>query len=790
LTSAGIAAATSSHPAFAAGTVTYSATQTIPVPPASTYAGSGGGDGWAVALSSGAVYNVFHHSSSLTVACHQQSDASACWPPETIIDANGHQFATSGHPGLWLDQSTGKLYVFATRDDSTAGVVCIDTAQAATNTNPFCGFTALTAVGDAPDTGISGLSEPALVGTRWFAFNYVSGAPADGDKNSLLCFDVAAKAACASQPFAISFGAGNISAGTYPEPQVAAIGDLVIVTASVSAGDQLSCFDPASGHTCSGTWPVGVTSYASAHGAPFPLLSRAGAVNGLCLPTGSDPCYDLTGASVATPSGMSGAIPATSGWNGQAVVLGPRVYVPNGNSNAVDCYDASTDASCTNFPKTLPNLSLLYTVNADPQRPTCIWVNADNGTGQIQNFDAYTGGACGQGPIRVLASSFVVPTQLCQPASYTSLQVTSPAPGSYTSGSVAFEDGDANALSGVPDKTLDANGTVDLSGLNLSTNVGLPQFLITLNGAQGAPGAVTVKLTWTGTDDPSCVNPGTVVTSGTDSQYVALGDSFSAGEGVPDASGNFIPPTNTSSPQDRCHRSYYAYSQVVAGTLGFPAKSETAFWACSGAIVADFTHPNANNHEPSQESHLLNADGSPNGSIKLVTLTMGGNDIEFPFITESCLLITNCQFDYSLAIKTLINHTAPRLTEVYRQILHDAPNAQVYVLGYPRIVALHPSYICQVDGIQPGEAAWFASVATQLDNAVSHAVSAVGSPGRLHYISTLNSFAGGEACSKSGSTGGGFVNGIVARHPVYSFHPNQAGQVIFASLLAHAVRGN
>jgi hypothetical protein len=528
-------AVVSPRSALAAGTVTYSATQTIPVPPASTYAGSGGGDGWAVALSSGAVYNVFHHSSSLTVACHQQSDASACWSPETITDSNGHQFATSGHPGLWLDQSTGKLYVFATRDDSTAGVVCVDTTQAATNSDPFCGFTALTAVGDAPDSGISGLSEPALIGTKWYAFNYVSGAPASGDQNALLCFDVSAKAACASQPFAVSFGAGNISAGTYPEPQMAAIGGHIMVTATVSAGGQLSCFDPSAGHTCSGAWPVTLAaSYASSYGAPFPLLSSTGSVQGLCLPTGSDPCYDLSGASVATPSGMTGAIPASSGWNGQAFVLGPRVYVPNGNANAVDCYDASTNASCTNFPKTLSNLGLLYTVNADPQRPTCIWVNSDDGSDQIQNFDAYTGGACGQGPIRVLASSFVVPTTACQPTSYTSLQVTSPAPGTYTTGTVSFEDSDANQLSGVPDKPLDAAGTADLSSLNLSTSAGLPQFLITLTGAQGSPGAVTVKLTWTGTDDPSCVLPGTTVsqtgTSTTEnpggpwSGYVAKGD--------------------------------------------------------------------------------------------------------------------------------------------------------------------------------------------------------------------------------------------------------------------------
>ena len=80
----------------------------------------------------------------------------------------------------------------------------------------------------------------------------------------------------------------------------------------------------------------------------------------------------------------------------------------------------------------------LYSINRDWQRPTCIWINGDRGSAQIQNFDAYTAGGCGQGPIRVLASSVVVPTAVCMPTQYTSLQVIAPARTTYTSGSVAF----------------------------------------------------------------------------------------------------------------------------------------------------------------------------------------------------------------------------------------------------------------------------------------------------------------------------------------------------------------
>jgi hypothetical protein len=491
---------------------TFSETQTIPVPPASAYAGQGGGDGWALALSPTEVFNVFHHSSTLTVACHLQSDATPCWSPETITDGSGNEFATSGHPGLWLDQNTGKLYVYGTRTaDLTGGVVCIDTTLAATNPNPFCGFTALTPAGGAAAVGISGISGPALVGSHWYAFNYFSGVAAGASKDQLLCFDTSTLAACAGQPFDLNIGSATVSAGSFPPPAVAAIGSQVIVPVTVGSTDELACFNDSTQAVCSGTWPSALGfNYDSGSGAPFPLLSSTGAILGLCLPTGTDQCFGLDGVSVPTPAGMTGAIPVTSGWNGPAFLLGPRVYVPNGNLDEVDCYDASTTTSCAGFPLALKNLGLLYTVNPDPQRPTCIWVNSDDGGQQIQNFDAFTGQACGTGPIRALTSQFVVNQAKCDPVSYSSIQVVSPAPGTYTSGTVDFADGDGNPLPGVAQQTLDNTGTANLTGLNLNNKIGLPQFLITLNGG-GAASSVTVKLTWNATFDPGCVGPTTTV---------------------------------------------------------------------------------------------------------------------------------------------------------------------------------------------------------------------------------------------------------------------------------------
>jgi hypothetical protein len=513
----GAAAASSPAQAATTGTVVYSAQLNIPAPPASNFSGSAGGDGWGLAFTPTQVFNVFHHSTTLVVACHNQSDASACWSPETITDGSGNNFAVSGMPGLWLNQATGHLFVFASRaSDATGGVVCVDTTIAATNPNPFCGFTPLTAVGDSPLNSwpMSGITNPVVIGTNWYAFNYIPGTPS-GNQDQLLCFSLTNLAACPSQPFAVNLGTTPTLADLQPPPGIGAFNADIIIPARVGSASLLACFDTATGTDCTGAWPVDATATftAGTNGAPFPMLSAAGAVTGFCMPSSGDPCWDLSGSSVTTPAGMTSAITASSPWDGPAITIGARAYVVDGNSDNVDCWDYGTGASCANFPKQLVNSNYTYSLNADPQRASCIWSNADGGSAQIQNFDAYTGGACGNGPVRVLAASIVAPSNECIPANYTSLQVTTPARNQYSSGSVQFEDFNGNPIPSIPDQPLDASGSVNLAPLNLTTTTPLPQFLITLNNA-GSPPEVDVKLTWVGQYSPACTSGGQHVNGG------------------------------------------------------------------------------------------------------------------------------------------------------------------------------------------------------------------------------------------------------------------------------------
>lgn len=495
-----------------AQTTTYTSTETIPVPPASDYAGVGGGDGWDVSMSPEQVFNIFHHSGSVTMACHKQSDASECYPARTITDGNGDGFSSSSHSGTYLDPSNGHLLTFATRNNNqTAGVVCIDTTVAETNDNPFCGFTELTATGDG---GIT--SAPQKSGDRLYAFNFVN-SDQTGDRDKLLCYDLSTNAACAGQPIAMDIGSGAVVNGTFPVPGVALIGDQLLVPVTAGGTPRIACHDTGTGSECAGSWPIDapadyVDGSNDGNGSPFPMLASDGTVTGFCLPTTSNQCFGLDGASAATPPNMTTALGHTDRWNATSVTIGARVYlaagytVTGGAGDQVKCYNYAAQASCDNFPLAMTGSSYIYTVNRDPQRPTCIWTNADGGSAQIQNFDAFTGGPCGQGATRVLSEQLVASGTECEPATYRKFEVLKPERAGYTDGTVGFADNNGGATS-IPDKPLDANGAVDLTGIGLES-VDKPQFLVSLNGTGQDPSEVVVRLTWEGTYDQKCTGDG------------------------------------------------------------------------------------------------------------------------------------------------------------------------------------------------------------------------------------------------------------------------------------------
>ncbi len=141
-------------------------------------------------------------------------------------------------------------------------------------------------------------------------------------------------------------------------------------------------------------------------------------------------------------------------------------------------------------------------------------------------------------------------------------------------------------------------------------------------------------------------------------RYVALGDSYSSGEGAvgPDksrASAAFDPATDTTNlaksdaSYNTCHRSANAYPYAVKAAQGIAAANFT-FHACSGAIMADFlaTLPSypAQWNDGSQLDAIGPAPQAKTGYLPpaslattLVTLSIGGNDAGFADILANCI---------------------------------------------------------------------------------------------------------------------------------------------------------
>ena len=512
------------HQASAAGAkVTYQAVGTQPGNLSAGFTATSGADGWALAVSSTQLFNVSHHSSTLVVACHNQNDASSCWNGTKTVTEDGKDYATSVGAGLYLNQANGRLYVYAVEVlTQTAGVACIDTSlpASATGNQMGCGFTRLTGSNDAPiviggPTLVqSGLSAPVQVGNNWYAFNGVANATG-GDKNTLLCFDLVAVAPCASKPFAVPFGGLTVSTTGAGLPIGASGTDVFVqvsgTTVNSTAVNNLACFDSVTKQGCTGTWPVAVPAMT---GAPFPLFNSSAVATGICLPIANNPCFSFTGSSVATPPGMGTSIGLNSAENGVAVVLNNSVYVPNGLTGRVGCYNFSTQANCVNFPKQF-NIYILYTVNPDPYRANCVWVNSNgrpDAANQIQNFDALTGQPCTQGFVRILASSMVNPAPACQPTAYSSLQLTSPTRSSYGSATVSFQDAQGNPLN-IPSQPIDSFGSVNLDGLRLAAASSDPMFVIRFDGMTQSPANFWYRLTWAGAASAACTSQGQSVSS-------------------------------------------------------------------------------------------------------------------------------------------------------------------------------------------------------------------------------------------------------------------------------------
>lgn len=254
--------------------------------------------------------------------------------------------------------------------------------------------------------------------------------------------------------------------------------------------------------------------------------------------------------------------------------------------------------------------------------------------------------------------------------------------------------------------------------------------------------------------------------------YVALGDSYSSGQGVGYYDdGTAIPGTNT------CYRSVGAYSRVFTRNPYVPVQLDS-FVACGGATTAIITgrwSGGINQSESPQDAAL-------SSTTNIVTLTIGGNDIGFADFVQGCA-IADCDAAHQTAMGK-IDLLVPALNSTYKDILTKASKADVYVIGYPPLLSTNTSVCASVVPFNTAHNRDLGlDVLSNLNGTIKTAVDSLhASNPRIHYIdpAAANSpFIGHEICS-----GTPYFNNLDGGQPQNSFHPNQAGQIAFAQLVA------
>jgi lysophospholipase L1-like esterase len=270
--------------------------------------------------------------------------------------------------------------------------------------------------------------------------------------------------------------------------------------------------------------------------------------------------------------------------------------------------------------------------------------------------------------------------------------------------------------------------------------------------------------------------------------YVALGDSYSSGEGacqpVTLAACRYLTGTNTST--DRCHRSHNAYP--VRESARLPKGWRTLFVACSGAETSNVLS-SGQYGEPAQLAALGVAPGKV---VRLVTLTLGGNDAGFATAVGQCvqaaLFGSSCHGKVTWAIPTAT--LKARLISVYTAVHAAAPHARVLVLGYPRLFSPRPKATAPCDLAQV-DAKAFSKAEDALNATIASAVKQADSLAGKHFAGFVDNgkvYAGHELCA--GPARASYLNGLELTSSgalPESFHPNRSGQSVLAAHLRKVV---
>ena len=240
-------------------------------------------------------------------------------------------------------------------------------------------------------------------------------------------------------------------------------------------------------------------------------------------------------------------------------------------------------------------------------------------------------------------------------------------------------------------------------------------------------------------------------------QYVALGDSYAAGQGGSLAYDN------------DCLQSPNGYPALLDAENQIHLRTNAA---CTGATTLDVAEE--------QLSALKQG-------TRLVTLTAGAADLGLSEVLAACTAVppTECQTEINRALALLVvppggqSVLGGRLTDLYAEVADAAPNARIVVTGYPLLFELVPPNLDLKAQINSATAALNLTIKTAVESAQKSGV-------KIVYIDVTAAFVGHRigceelpaACTVP------FINPPATPNPINAFHPTPAGYAAYAAAIS------
>ncbi|MEV0739095.1 SGNH/GDSL hydrolase family protein [Streptomyces sp. NPDC050549] len=249
--------------------------------------------------------------------------------------------------------------------------------------------------------------------------------------------------------------------------------------------------------------------------------------------------------------------------------------------------------------------------------------------------------------------------------------------------------------------------------------------------------------------------------------YVALGDSYASGRGI---------PTQVDA---TCARSDQNCPSLLAAARNWQLTDVS----CSGATTAALAGP--------QGSKAPQPD-APGADTDVVTLTIGGNDIGFSGNLATCAGLTSknptgnpCQTfftsDGTDRPAQRVDDTAPKIAAALDAVHERAPRARVVVVGYPDLFP-DDGVGCTSSAVPlaAGDFAYLRDTEKKLNAMIAGQASAHGAA----YVDTYTPTVGHDMCKPAGER---WIEPLVAATPTAPAHPNAQGQQAMAATVERAV---